>query len=156
MDLKADFAIRNLFRKYEEKLTPEFNEDNWIEFHRTKGGMKALKKSLSLIGSGEITERYEDHLMYVEYFKSNSLILVVHAKLKHPPYYGTKGYYYEIGVYRNNPRSQQIGGGYGTSGIVTIEHTRLLSHGDYDIVHYNHKVVSKVCADIKQYSLSEF
>ena len=159
VDLTKDFAIGNLFRKYEEQYEPEYNEDNWIKFHygsERKGGVNALKNSLELIGDGEITDKGDKRLMYKEMLKNDTLILVVHASLKKPPYGGMEGYKYSIGIYRNNPRTQQIGGGYGASGIMSIEHTRLLSYDDYDIVHYNRNLISKVCEDIKKYAVENF
>jgi len=158
MDLSKDFAIVNLFRQYEREYKPEYDEDNWIKFHYGKeglGGVKALKESLELIGDGEIKyfESDKNHLMYKEMLKNDTLILVVHGSLKKPPYGGMEGYKYSIGVYRNDPRTQQIGGGYGSPGIMSIEHTRLLSYDDYDIVHYNRNLISKVCEDVKRYAL---
>ncbi len=159
VDLTKDFVIRNLFRKYEEQYGPEYNEDNWIKFHygsERKGGVNALKESLELIGDGEITDKGDKRLMYKEMLKNDTLILVVHASLTKSPYGGMDGYRYEIGVYRNDPRTQQIGGGYGASGIMSIEHTRLISYDDYDIVHYNRNLISKVCEDIKKYVVENF
>jgi hypothetical protein len=159
MDLSKDFTIGNLFRKYEEQYEPEYTEDNWIKFHygsERKGGVNALKESLKLIGNGEITDKGDKHFMYKEMLKNDTLILVVHASLKKSPYGGMEGYKYSIGVYRNNPRTQQIGGGYGASGIISIEHTRLLSYDDYDIVHYNRNLISKVCEDVKKYAVGNF
>jgi hypothetical protein len=159
VDLTQYSTIRNLFRKEEEQYEPEYDEDNWVEFHygsERKGGVNALKESLELIGNGEITDKGDKELMYKEMLKNDTLILVVHASLKKPPYGGMEGYKYSIGVYRNNPRTQQIGGGYGTSGIMSIEHTRLLSYDDYDIVHYNRNLISKVCEDIKKYAVENF
>ena len=159
VDLTKDFAISNLFRKYEKQYEPEYNEDNWIKFHygsERKGGVNALKESLKLIGDGEITDKGDNRLMYKEMLKNDTLILVVHAILQKSPYGGMEGYKYSIGVYRNNPRTQQIGGGYGASGIMSIEHTRLLSYDDYDIVHYNRNLISKVCEDIKKYAVENF
>jgi hypothetical protein len=156
MDLSKDFAIVNLFRKYEREYKPEYDEDNWIKFHYGKeglGGIKALKESLELIGDGEIIDKGDKRMMYKEMLKNDTLILVVHGSLKKPPYGGMEGYKYSIGVYRNDPRTQQIGGGYGSPGIMSIEHTRLLSYDDYDIVHYNRNLISKVCEDVKRYAL---
>jgi hypothetical protein len=153
-DLSKDFAIQNLFRKYEKVYENEYNDENWIEFHHgseIKGGINALKESLSLIGNGEITDKGNDSLMYKEMLKNNTLIFVVHASLKKSTYGGMKGYKYSIGVYRNNPRIQQIGGGYGASGIMSIEHTRVFSYDDYDTVHHNRILISKVCEDVKRY-----
>jgi hypothetical protein len=159
MDLSKDFAIVNLFRKYEREYKPEYDEDNWIKFHYGKeglGGVKALKESLELIGDGEIIDKGDKRMMYKEMLKNDTLILVVHASLKKPPYGGMEGYKYSIGVYRNDPRTQQIGGGYGSPGIMSIEHTTLLSYDDYDIVHYNRNLISKVCEDVKRYALENF
>jgi hypothetical protein len=156
MDLSKDFAIVNLFRQYEREYKPEYDEDNWIKFHYGKeglGGVKALKESLELIGDGEIIDKGDKRMMYKEMLKNDTLILVVHASLKKPPYGGMEGYKYSIGVYRNDPRTQQIGGGYGSPGIMSIEHTTLLSYDDYDIVHYNRNLISKVCEDVKRYAL---
>jgi hypothetical protein len=155
MDLSKDFAIVNLFRQYEREYKPEYDEDNSIKFHYGKeglGGVKALKESLELIGDGEIIDKGDKHLMYKEMLNDN-LILVVHGRLQKPPYGGMEGYKYSIGVYRNDPRTQQIGGGYGSPGIMSIEHTTLLSYDDYDIVHYNRNLISKVCEDVKRYAL---
>ena len=159
LDLSKDFAILNLFRKYEDEYKDEYNEDNWVKFHygsERKGGVNSLIESLELIGDGEITDNGNKDFMYKEMLKNDSLILVVHASLKKPPYGEMEGYKYSIGVYRNNPRTQQIGGGYGTSGIMSIEHTRLLFHDDYNIVHHNRNLISKVCKDIKKYAVENF
>jgi hypothetical protein len=159
MDLSKDFAIVNLFRKYEREYEPEYDEDNWIKFHYGKeglGGVKALKESLELIGDGEIIDKGDKRMMYKEMLKNDTLILVVHGSLKKPPYGGMEGYKYSIGVYRNDPRTQQIGGGYGSPGIMSIQHTTLLSYDDYDIVHYNRNLISKVCDDVKRYVLENF
>ena len=158
LDLSKDFAILNLFRKYEDEYKDEYNEDNWVKFHYGSGrkGGVTLEESLELIGDGEITDNGNKDFMYKEMLKNDSLILVVHASLKKPPYGEMEGYKYSIGVYRNNPRTQQIGGGYGTSGIMSIEHTRLLFHDDYNIVHHNRNLISKVCKDIKKYAVENF
>ena len=161
IDLTKDFAIVNLFRQYEREYKPEYDEDNWIKFHygsERKGGVNALRESLELIGNGEITDKGDKgkRLMYKEMLKNDTLILVVHASLKKSPYGGMEGYKYGIGVYRNDPRTQQIGGGYGSPGIMSIEHTRLLSYDDYDIVHHNRNLISKVCDDVKKYALENF
>jgi len=156
IDLSKDFAIGNLFRKYEKQYEPEYNEDNWIKFHYSSEGINALKESLELIGNGEIIDKGDEDLMYKEMLKNDTLILVVHASFKKPPYGGMAGYKYSIGVYRNDPRRQQIGGGYGASGIMSIEHTRLLFYDDYDIVHYNRNLISKVCENVKEYALENF
>ena len=93
-DLSSDFAISNLFRKYERELKPEFDDENWVKYHYDEdnnGGMKALRESLEMIGNGEITDMGDDHLMYKEMLKDGSLILVVHARWKKSPYGGAKG-----------------------------------------------------------------
>lgn len=156
-DLKSDFAISNLFRKYEKDFEPEFNDENWIG--KIKESIKGLYESLTLIGNGEITVKspYDidgDRLMYKEMLKNDTLILVVHAAYDKHPYGGPKLYRYEIGVYVNNPRTQQIGGGYGASGIMSIVHTNLLS--SIDNYSFNRNVISKVCTDIKKYAEENF
>lgn len=158
MDLSKDFAIRNLFKKYEDQYEPEYNEENWIKYHYGSegNGVKTLKESLELIGDGEITDKGDKHFMYKEMLKNDSLILVVHGRLEKSPYGGMDGYKYSLGVYRNDPRTQQIGGGYGASGIMSIEHTILLSYDDYDTVHHNRNIISKVCEDIKKYAVENF
>lgn len=159
IDLSKDFAISNLFYKLEKTNLNEYNEDNWINFHygsKKSGGVDAVVKSLQMIGDGEVIDKGNKSFMYKEFLNDCKLILVVHASLKKSPYGGMEGYKYSIGVYRNNPRTQQIGGGYGTSGIMSIEHTRLLSYDDYDIVHHNRNVISLVCEEIKKYSIDKF
>lgn len=136
--------IRTLFHRYDQQLPKE------------KVGVRGLRKSLELVGNGEITEKshYDypgDRLMYKEMLMDNKLIIVIHARLKSSPYeYTDRGYSYEIGLYRNDPRSYQIGGGYGASGIVGIEHTRLIAYDDYDKVHYNKEILSKVIEYVKK------
>lgn len=144
LDLSEDY-IQNLFHKYDKSYGNEGNCD-----------IKTLKESLELIGDGNITERGDNHFMYEEMLKDNTLILVVHGRLGKSPYGGMDGYRYSIGVYKNDPRKHQIGGGYGASGIMSIEHTRLLSYSDYDTVHYNRNIISKVCSDVKKYSVENF
>jgi hypothetical protein len=146
--------IYNLFRIYEELYKPEYNEDNWIKFHYYGlGGVNALKESLELIGDGEITSKGDNSFMYKEMLNNDSLILVVHAHLQKSPYGGMAGYKYSIGLYINDPQTKQIGGGYGTSGIMSIYHTILLAYDDYDRVHHNRNLISKVCQEIKQIEL---
>jgi len=120
-----------------------------------KVSTKGLRRSLEKIGNGEITEKssYDykgDRLMYKEMLNNDSLILVVHAAFTGTPYDKFDlGYNYDIGLYRNNPRSVQYGGGYGTSGIIEIQHTQLLGYSDYDINHENENIISEVCDYIK-------
>lgn len=158
IDLSKDFAIYWLMKDYDKQYEPEFNKDNWIRFHHSsEGGMNAIKESLKLIGDGEITTNGNSKAMYKEMLKDNTLILVVHACLCSTSRGGLmKGYLYEIGVYKNNPKTQHVGGGYGASGITYVDHTRLLSYDDYDIIHYNRNIISKVCEHIKQYAIEKF
>jgi hypothetical protein len=120
-----------------------------------KVSTKGLRRSLEKIGDGEITEKssYDykgDRLMYKEMLNNDSLILVVHGAFKGTPYDKFDyGYRYDIGLYRNNPRSVQYGGGYGASGIIEIQHTQLLGYSDYDINHENENIISEVCNYIK-------
>jgi hypothetical protein len=120
-----------------------------------KVSTKGLRRSLEKIGDGEITEKssYDykgDRLMYKEMLNNDSLILVVHGAFKGTPYDKFDyGYKYDIGLYRNNPRSVQYGGGYGASGIIEIQHTQLLGYSDYDINHKNENIISEVCNYIK-------
>jgi hypothetical protein len=120
-----------------------------------KVSTKGLRRSLEKIGDGEITEKssYDykgDRLMYKEMLNNDSLILVVHGAFKGTPYDKFDyGYKYDIGLYRNNPRSVQYGGGYGASGIIEIQHTQLLGYSDYDINHENENIISEVCNYIK-------
>jgi len=120
-----------------------------------KVSTKGLRRSLEKIGDGEITEKssYDykgDRLMYKEMLNNDSLILVVHGAFKGTPFDKFDlGYKYDIGLYRNNPRSVQYGGGYGASGIIEIQHTQLLGYSDYDINHKNENIISEVCNYIK-------
>ena len=139
-----DGVIRHLFQKQE------------MVFAEEKTSTKGLRKSLELIGDGEIIEKSEydykgDRLMYKEYSADNSKILVVHGAYSKSPYGGPIGYRYEIGVYANNPRTTQIGGGYGASGIMGVEHTKLFTYGDQENVYFNENLISKVCEIIKHY-----
>lgn len=122
---------------------------------KEKVSIKGLRLSLEKIGNGEIIDKEtygkpDVRLMYKEMLNNDSLILVVHGS-----YTGTKysnfdyGYEYEIGLYRNDPRTVQYGGGYGTSGMIEIQHTRLLGYADYGINHKNGEIISEVCNYIK-------
>lgn len=147
--------VPELFYKYDKMYPNEYNEDNWIKYHygaERQGGEKALIESLRLIGDGEITKESQSH-MYKEMLKNDKLILVVHGSLKSPPYGGMDGYHYSLGVYWNNPRTYGYGGGYGSPGIVGVSHPSLITYDDYDKVHHNRNIISKVCADIKEYVL---
>lgn len=150
------FNISSVFRKYVNEFGDEFSDEDWIK--RKNELLIGLRESLELIGDGEIIEKpkydYDgDRLMYKELFNDDKLILVVHAAFeKHP--YGGKLYRYEIGIYRNNPRTKQIGGGYGASGIMSIEHTNLL--GSIDNYCRNKNVISSTCLDVKRFSIENF
>ncbi len=146
------FNISHFFRKIKDEFGDEYTDDNWISIK--KDLLKDLRKSLELIGNGEIIEKdyYDypgDRLMYKEYFKDNTRILVVQAAFDKQPYGSTKEFEYEIGVYKNNPTTSQIGGGYGTSGMTTIKHTQLL--GSSENYCRNKRVISKLCKFIKKY-----
>lgn len=154
---KAELNISSIFNKHARRLGVEFNDDNWIE--RREDLLKGLNHSLELVGSGEIEVKSEydyvgDRLMYKELFKDDTLILVIHAAFTKHPYGGGKLYRYEIGVYRNNPRTQQIGGGYGASGIMSIAHTNMVS--SIDNYCSNQNVISATCIEIKKYSEENF
>ncbi len=143
--------IENLFRKYDQLYKPEFDQTNHIKFHFGKdgwGGMNALRESLELIGSGEIIEKDENSLQYRELLE-NDIILFVDAQLTRSPYGGMIGYKYDIGVYKNDPRKHQIGGGYGSPGIDIITRTPIFGYDDYDRIHYNRNIISKICEYIK-------
>lgn len=140
--------ISYLFRKIKD----EYTDDNWISIKDDL--LKDLRKSLELIGNGEVIEKdyYDypgDRLMYKEYFKDNTRILVIHAAFDKQPYGSTKEFRYEIGIYKNNPTTSQIGGGYGASGMTTINHTQLL--GSSENYCRNKRVISKLCKFIKKY-----
>lgn len=152
-----ELNISNIFNKYEHQFNDEFNDDNWIKMRENI--INGLRQSLELIGNGQIIEKSKydfdgDRLMYKELFNNNKLILVVHAAFEKHPYGGGKLYRYEIGVYRNNPRTQQIGGGYGASGIMSIEHTKLL----HSIDNYcrNKNVISATCSEVKKFAEENF
>lgn len=138
--LEKDFAIDNLFNKYQIEL--ETKEDSY-----SKAG---LKKSMELIGPGKVEakDNDNDYFQYTEMMMNNRIIFVVHGRIRHPVM--TYGYGYEIGVYLNDPRTQQIGGGYGASGIMSVEHTRILHYVTAQRVCQNMNIISKVCADIKK------
>lgn len=139
-----DLNIQNLFFSYSYKLGEDSDWSSDNEYL-----IKNLRKSLELIGDGEIINKSDDgeQLMYREYLEDDSIIFIVHASIS--KYTGVKTYSYEISVWRNNPRLTQIGGGYGASGISQIKHTNLLN----SVASYtkNRNVVSKVSSDVKKY-----
>lgn len=155
-----ELNISTIFRKYEESFEEEFNSDDW--FDRKQELLDGLRQSLEMIGDGEITEKSEydyngDRLMYKELFKDDKLILVVHAAFEKHPIGGHsegKYYRYEISVYRNDLSTRQIGGGYGTSGMVNTTHTMLL--GSIDNYCKNKNIVSLTCKEVKKYSEDTF
>lgn len=140
-------AVRNLFHKYERELG---------KFGNDLLGTEALRESLELIGNGEILEKEFDRFMYSETIKDKSFILIVHASYQSSPYGGSKGYNYEIGIYRDDPKTEQIGGGYGTQGTIIVKHTQLFGYIDFELIHFNKNVISKVVADVKEYVLNNF
>ena len=150
--INEKFNISHFFRKIKDEFGDEYIDDNWISIKDDL--LKDLRKSLELIGNGEIIEKdyYDypgDRLMYKEYFKDNTRILVIHAAFAKHPYGSTKEFRYEIGVYVNKPTTSQIGGGYGASGITTIRHTQLL--GSSENYCRNKRVISNLCKFIKKY-----
>jgi hypothetical protein len=136
--------IQTLFNRYDRELSKE------------KTSVKGLRESLEMIdGDAEITEKSEysfkgDRLIYKEMLSNDTLILVIHAAYTKSTYGREYGYRYEIGLYQNDPSSYQIGGGYGASGIVGINHTKLIIFSDYNGVHYNKEIISKVIDFIKK------
>jgi hypothetical protein len=156
VDLSKEYAIANLFIKYETTYTPEIDETT-----STQQCLKGLKESLKLIGNGKITEKPEydykgDRLMYMELFKDNSLILIIFGAYTKSPYGGLAAYRYNIGVYKNDPHTVQYGGGYGATGILETQHTKLLGYSDESHLHYNKNIISKVCKEIKKYAIDTF
>jgi hypothetical protein len=64
------FNISHFFRKIKDEFGDEYTNDNWISIKDDL--LKDLRKSLELIGNGEIIEKdyYDypgDRLMYKEY-----------------------------------------------------------------------------------------
>jgi hypothetical protein len=102
-DLTKHSEIKRLFHSYENPhIRPEYDDEESI-----MTSLEGLQESLEMIGNGEITQRGENHLMYEEVLNDGSMILVVHGRFTTSPYGGMKGYVYEIGLYRNDPRTQQ-------------------------------------------------
>ena len=148
-DLTKHSEIKKLFHSYENPYgRPEYDDEE-----PTMTSLGGLEESLEMIGNGEITQKDDDRLMYEELFNDDSMILIVHAKFTTSHYGGKKGYVYEIDLYRNNPRTEQIGGGYGASGIMSVKHTNLLGYYNPDDVFTNVQTISKVCHDIKEYAI---
>ena len=133
----------NLFRKYTEKL--QTDEDRFSK--------EGLKQSLEKIGNGEVIEKgtYGENFMYKEMLNDDSIIFIVHGNISRPIL--TKGYSYEIGLYKNDPRTTQIGGGYGSSGIMSIRHTRIFHYYDANVIFQNEDIISKVCKEILENEL---
>lgn len=130
---ESEFDVNSLFNKYERELQKDTDK-------YSKAG---LKKSLELVGPGEITEKgsYGEKFMYKEMMMDDKIIFVVHGTIGDPVM--TMGYEYEIGVYRNDPKyawkfNQNM-----------IEHTRILNFSTQQKVYQNENILSKVCADIK-------
>lgn len=123
---------------------------------KEKTSVTGLMSSLEKIGDGDISENsfYDfkgDRLIYEELLNNDTLILVVHGAYTGTPYSKfDRGYRYDIGLYRNNPRTVQYGGGYGASGITWKKHDQLLGYSDYDIIHKNENIISEVCNLIKR------
>jgi hypothetical protein len=140
-----NFVVFENFNIEDNELSTIFrNLDSLLPVEKVS--LKGLRESLELIGDGEITVKEYDknHLMYKEMINNNSEILVIHARFDDSPYGGDYGYVYEIGIYNNDPRTEQLGGGYDASGTVSIKHTQLFAYSDYDKVHFNKQIISKV------------
>jgi len=157
--------MRKEIKKYQEFLNENNNEtDNYIwelfrdsqynpgyiEDDKMSG---SIKKSLELIGDGEIIDKGYDHYMYKEMLYDNEYIFVVHGSVSTPVI--TEGYSYEIGLYKNIPSNYQIGGGYGASGIVGISHPIVFKYDTYQTVYFDHRLISDVCHKLKKNKLSE-
>jgi len=137
----------------EDIIEKTFNSNEWFlkdgeEINKVNS--EGLYISLKDIGNGEIIEKdyYDyrgDRLIYKEFFKNDTLILVVHGAFMRRD----GQYRYEIGIYRNNGVAQQYGGGYGTGGNIVIEHTRLLHSISFTT---NKMVISATCIDVKNYA----
>lgn len=154
--------IKN-WNKFNEKIDTSINDDMYgisNLFRKYKGeecniNLENLKAAVSKIGDGELIFKNEqESYMYVEYLKDDSLIFVVHATIGRPVL--TTGFQYEISVYRNNPRDVQYGGGYGASGIVETQHTKLFGYNDYQTIHNDIDSLSLVCNDIKKFAIDKY
>lgn len=139
-----EFLASILFNKYSN----EYDEQNI-----SKSG---LKKSLEMIGSGEVIDKDGDgdNLMYKEMLDDNERIFIVHGRIGSPV--NTRGYTYQITLWKNDPRTEQIGGGYGTSGIITTNHTNLFNEtGGDQKVRLNENIISKVCDELRTHFKKE-
>jgi len=76
-------------------------------------------------------------------------IFIVHGNISSPIL--TKGYSYEISLWENDPRTSQIGGGYGASGIMQIKYTKLFKESSRNTVFSDKRIISKVCQELKKY-----
>ncbi len=150
VDITAKGGVENLLRKYSMELNG--NSD----YRDLKGAsVHALTESLKMIGDGEISPS-NGKMKYTEYSKDNNMILVVYGDVRKSPYdmskYGTKGFNYEVSLYRNNITSRQIGGGYGTSGIISERAPLLFSWNPMggEILN-DERLIVKLCDHIKNH-----
>ena len=141
-DKLSDY-IWSLF--HNSKYNPEYNES------ATMSG--SIKESLELIGNGVITDKMYDHYMYKEMLYDDEYIFVVHGSISSPVM--TRGYHYEIGLYKNLPMEYQIGGGYGASGIVGINHPIVFKYNTDQTVYFDHRLISDVCDKLKKNKFPE-
>ena len=114
---------------------------------------EGLRKSLEMVGTGEIIEKgsYGEKFMYKEMLHDNEFIFIIHGDISSPIM--TKGYTYQVTLWKNDPRDTQVGGGYGASGILTKRHTNLYSEilGGEQRIYSDVNFISNVCKDLMPY-----
>jgi hypothetical protein len=137
--------------KVTNAIVREHNTQNDDEYASING--EDLKKSLEMIGDGEIIEKgsYGEKFMYKEMLHDNQFIFIVHGDISKPIM--TKGYTYQVTLWENDPRDVQIGGGYGASGIVSKNHTNLFNEvlGGEQQIFTDINLISNVCKDLMPY-----
>ena len=129
---KDDQIISDILIKYRK----EYNKEDFSNINSDD-----LKKSLQLIGDGEVIDKqlYGESFMYKEYFNDGKYVLIVHGSIGKP--FFTKGYTYEISFWRI--RSETIRRIYG-------DHKNLF-YGNLDGVFYDVNLISNVVNDLLPY-----
>ena len=125
-------------------------------FHRLEGELEkqplsneGLLRSMKMIGNGEVTtQSFSETLKYSEVLSDN-YELVVYGSISNPVM--TRGYSYEIIVFRGKSFTTQYGGGFGSPGVIAKDRHREFARSTGQHVYFNESIISEVCKIVREY-----
>ena len=134
----------------DRKLSGVSNRLNPYSEENFKGiNNEGLVRSMKMIGNNELeVNDYSETLKYSEKLNED-LEMVVYGHIGRPVM--TRGYSYEIIIFRGKTFTTQYGGGYGSPGFIAKDRDRVFAFSSGQYICFNESTISELCNIVRNY-----